>query len=148
MSVEAVRTDSPQPGQPTRRRVLQAAGICGTVAVGVAGCGFINAGKQQEQLPTGPLTLGPASGVPVGGGTIYQTERVVVTQPEAGQYEAFSAVCTHAGCLVTSVADDVIHCACHGSAFSASDGAVVNGPASTALPRVKLTVKNGDLIAG
>lgn len=153
MSVPAVSPDTPPPGaptpgSPTRRRVLASAGIYGAVAAGVAGCGFLGAGKQQDEPPAGPLTLGPAADVPVGGGTIYRTERVVVTQPSAGTYEAFSAVCTHAGCLVTSVAENLIHCDCHGSSFSASDGAVVQGPATTPLPRVELTVQGADLVAG
>ncbi len=146
MSVPRVGRDGPQ--SLTRRRVLGSAGICGAAAVGTAGCGFIGAGKQQEPVTEGPLTLGPAADVPVGGGRVYRTERVVVTQPAAGTYEGFSAVCTHAGCLVDAVADGLIHCACHGSDFSVSDGAVVHGPASTPLPRVKVTVQGGDLIAG
>ena len=86
---------------PTRRRVLQTAGAVGGVAVAAAGCGFVGAGTRTAAVPTGPLTLGPASAVPVGGGTVYSTEQVVVTQPSEGVFHGFSAICTHQGCLVT-----------------------------------------------
>ena len=133
---------------PTRRRVLQTAGVVGGVAVAAAGCGFVGAGTRTAAVPTGPLTLGPASAVPVGGGTVYSTEQVVVTQPSEGVFHGFSAICTHQGCLVTSVADGAIHCPCHGSAFSISDGAVLTGPAPAALPQAKVTVSGTDLILG
>jgi Rieske Fe-S protein len=83
--------------------------------------------------------------VPVGGGKILTDAKVVVTQPTAGTYKAFTAVCTHQGCVVASVADGTISCACHGSAFSATDGSVKNGPASSPLAAVPVTVA-GDTI--
>src|SRR5690349_15478085 len=38
--------------------------------------------------------------VPVGGGVIVDERNVVVTQPTAGQFKAFTAICTHQGCTV------------------------------------------------
>ena len=54
----------------------------------------------------------------MGGGKVFADDKVVVTQPEKGEFKAFSAVCTHAGCLVSGVKDSVITCDCHGSRFS------------------------------
>lgn len=69
----------------------------------------------------------------------------MVTQPKAGDFKAFSAVCTHAGCIVSSVGDGTINCACHGSRFSIDNGGVEHGPATKPLPAANITVK-GDSI--
>lgn len=84
--------------------------------------------------------------VPEGGGTIFADDDVVVTQPSAGDFKAFSATCTHQGCKVSSVEDAAIVCACHMSKFSIEDGSVLDGPASAPLPAKEVTV-DGDAIS-
>ncbi len=93
----------------------------------------------------GGETLGPVSDVPVGGGTVFADQEVVVTQAGEGEFKAFSAVCTHQGCLVGQVDGDQIQCPCHGSVFSAADGSVVKGPATSPLEAVEISV-DGDQI--
>ena len=65
---------------------------------------------------------------------------------------AFSALCTHAGCPVTSLhpGKTQLVCNCHGSVFDACDrGTVTNGPATRRLAMLPLAVKDGVLtIAG
>jgi Rieske Fe-S protein len=90
--------------------------------------------------------LGAASDVPVGGGAIYTAAKVVVTQPASGQYKAFSAVCTHVGCLVNKVTSGTIDCPCHGSEFKITDGAVVAGPAPSPLPARQIKIMDGQVI--
>jgi Rieske Fe-S protein len=90
--------------------------------------------------------LGAASDIPVGGGAIYTAARVVVTQPASGQYKAFSAVCTHVGCLVNKVANGTIDCPCHGSEFRVTTGAVVSGPAPSPLPAKQIKIVDGQVI--
>ena len=98
--------------------------------------------------PSGPVSLGPSSDVPVGGGKIYAADNVVVTQPTAGTFKAFSATCTHQGCQVATVTHGTIECPCHLSEFSIVDGSVKGGPAPSPLPAVPVTVTNGTLTLG
>ena len=84
--------------------------------------------------------------MPVGGGKILTGQQVVVTQPKKGDFKAFTAVCTHQGCLVTQVTGGSIVCPCHGSKFSIEDGSPQAGPAQSALASKKVTVE-GDQIS-
>ncbi len=68
---------------------------------------------------------------------------MVVTQPTEGEFEAFSAVCTHQNCLVSTVSDGTINCPCHGSRFSVTDAAVEAGPATRPLPAEQISVSDG-----
>jgi Rieske Fe-S protein len=81
--------------------------------------------------------------VPEGGGTILAARGVVVTQPSAGVFVAFSATCPHRGCTVRAVAAGTINCFCHGSRFRITDGSVAGGPATEPLPRVPIVVADG-----
>jgi len=71
---------------------------------------------------------------------------VVVTQPTAGDFKAFSATCTHQGCKVKSVADGNIVCPCHGSKFAIADGSVTNGPAKSPLPEKTISVDGNSIL--
>ena len=55
---------------------------------------------------------------------VFADQKVVVTQPTAGDFKCFTAVCTHQGCIVATVSDGTINCACHGSQYSIEDGDV------------------------
>jgi Rieske Fe-S protein len=95
--------------------------------------------------PAGTV-LGAAAEIPVGGGKIYTAAKVVVTQPARGQYRAFSAVCTHVGCIMSEVANGTIDCPCHGGQFKITNGAVVAGPPPSPLPARPVKVVNGQVI--
>ncbi|MGW6709398.1 Rieske (2Fe-2S) protein [Streptomyces sp. NPDC054956] len=89
---------------------------------------------------TGKKALVKAADVPVGGGTVLKDEKLVVTQPTAGSFRCFTAVCTHQGCIVNKVEAGTIDCPCHGSKFKVADGAVAHGPATQPLAEKKITV--------
>ena len=84
--------------------------------------------------------------IPVRGGKIFTAERVVVTQPARGTYRAFSAVCTHVGCILNTISDGTINCPCHGSEFKITNGAVVAGPAPAPLPKKPIKIVNGKVV--
>ena len=86
--------------------------------------------------------------VPVEGGVVIEEPPVVVVQPSEGDIKAFSAVCPHQGCLMSSVEANEIFCPCHGSLFSAEDGAVLAGPANSGLPAVTVRVQDDAVYLG
>ncbi|MEY9931992.1 Rieske Fe-S protein [Catenulispora sp. GP43] len=146
---------------PDRRSIMKAAAL---VVVPVAGVGAVAACSSSNSSTDNSSTGGsgsagsgsgggsgngtvtvPSSSVPVGGGYVDQSHLVVVTQPVAGQYKAFTAVCTHQGCTVASVSNNQIMCPCHGSIFSAKDGSVINGPATSPLAAMTATVSGANV---
>src|SRR5437660_96129 len=61
-----------------------------------------------------------------------------------GDFRAFSAVCTHAGCSV-DVSGGQFICPCHGGTYSAQTGAVTGGPPPSPLQALKVQVVNGQV---
>lgn len=150
-------------GIPTRRTVVAGVGVAG-LAAALTACGSSNdssAGTvQNAATPTtggassaaagsgGGTELAKAADIPSGGGTVFKDQKVVVTQPTSGTYKAFTAVCTHTGCVVAEVSGGTINCACHGSKFSIEDGSVKHGPATQPLAAAtNVTVANGSVTA-
>ena len=103
-------------------------------------------GRRLSRRFAGADALATTSSIPVGGGTVFADKDVVVTQPTAGEFKAFSATCTHQGCKVKSVADGVIVCPCHGSKFAIADGAVTAGPAKSPLPEKSVSVEGDSIV--
>ena len=137
---------------PDRRSVLRGAGV---VAVGgVAGFVVARNSDAAKELAAGAAAnaygaAAPAAAddpvaqltdVPSGGGVVVGD--VVITR-DGDAVHAFSATCTHQGCVVSDVTDGEIHCPCHGSAFDATTGEVVAGPATAPLPTVGVEVRDG-----
>jgi Rieske Fe-S protein len=163
--------------QATRRGVLAGVGLVG-LAGAVSACtssgspagtsGGANGGTGAGAPATSPAPAAPAapaastpaaagngtsalaatSEIPVGSGKIFTPEKVVVTQPVSGDFKAFSAVCTHMGCIVNQVSDGTIDCPCHGSQFSIKDGSVVGGPAPSPLAAEAIKVSGDRIILG
>ncbi len=144
-------TDGPTPRLARRHAIAGAAGL-GVAAPVLVACGGDDPGATPQGAGNGGETLATSADIPVGGGTVFPDEKVVITQPTEGDFKAFSAVCTHQGCLVGQVADGTIQCPCHGSQFSIDDGSNVAGPSGSEagsvgpLPEVGVTV-DGDAIS-
>ncbi len=144
-SAQAGRPGRPTTG-PARRTVVAAAGAVG-LSVALAACGGSDddASGGTAEAADGGARLAATADIPEGGGKVFADRKVVVTQPVAGDFKAFSATCTHQGCAVQSVSDGVIKCPCHHSSFSITDGSVQGGPATKPLPAVEISV-SGDAI--
>jgi Rieske Fe-S protein len=152
----------------SRRAIL--AGACAACAATLAGCARYGTSQGLAGSPagapayggptsagTGSAATGSAGGsaanvlastaeIPVGGGTILTAQKIVITQPQAGTYHAFTAICTHLGCIVNSVSGGTINCPCHGSKYSIVNGSVVNGPAPLPLAAVSIKVEGTSIV--
>ena len=63
----------------------------------------------------------------------------------SGDFRAFTAVCTHAGCTVDFSQSAGFVCPCHGGRYDANTGAVIAGPPPSPLTRLNVTVVNGSV---
>lgn len=136
-----------------RRTVIRCAGALGAGACGalLAACGGSDGAATSDPATAGAggaAATVKASAVPVGGGVILKAAKVVVTQPKAGQFKAFSANCTHQGFLVGEVRSGSIVCLQHGSRFDIATGDVQSGPASSPLAPRTLSVAAGTVTVG
>jgi Rieske Fe-S protein len=135
-------------GLPSARRtVLKGAALAGVAGVGLTACSSGSADSATD-TPSTPVDLGSADAVPVGGAVLYREQKLVVSRPAKGEYKAFSAVCTHAGCVLAKVVKTEGDCTCHGSRFDVTTGKVLQGPATEPLPAVPVEVAGGKLVAG
>lgn len=129
----------------TRRTVL----VTGAAAALTAGCSKYGDGNDSSGSSSvkasGGQELAKTADIPVGGGKILKDRKIVVTQPKKDEFKAFSAICTHQGCTVDTVADGTINCPCHGSKFKIADGSVAHGPAAKPLDKKSVTVANGKI---
>ncbi len=169
-------TPAEAPTDVNRRTVLRAAGVGGAGVAGaaaLAACGgsttpttpAASSTTASASATSSATSSGSSSGsatssgsaapsgtpvktadVPVGGGVINASALFVVTQPSAGQFKAFSAVCTHMGCTVTKVVDGMIDCPCHQSQFDIATGTPTSASqAKRPLPGKTATV-SGDSV--
>ena len=127
----------------SRRSVLKGVAAAGVAAPVLAACGG-GSGSGSGTSGGGTVTTVKAADVPVGGGVV--SGQAVVVQPSAGTFKAYSAVCTHAGCLVSQVQDGEIICPCHGSTFAVATGAPDGGPAPSPLGALTATVQGDSVI--
>ncbi len=137
----------------SRRSVLHGVAITAVAAV----AGYLvarNSGAAQAKSGAtaangyGPPTsrgrfLARLDQVPPGGGLVLDQDRIVLTRGDGPTVHGFSAICTHQGCTVSSVAHGTIDCPCHGSRFNAMTGAVAQGPATRSLPVIAVAVRQG-----
>ncbi|GAA1910201.1 Rieske (2Fe-2S) protein [Nocardioides lentus] len=133
----------------SRRTAIGGAACLGIGAPLLVACGSGDSGSGSasggsSEAPAAGTAIAATADIPVGGGVIFPDENVVVTQPTEGEFKAFNAECTHQGCQVTEVTE-TIDCACHGSAFSLTDGAPTAGPAQDPLAEVEISVSGDEI---
>lgn len=152
MDTNAEPTADFQLSDCSRRRILAALpGIVILPGV-VAACSTdrsVQAASTVQQTTTVPSTTVSAAEVPVGSAKLVAVGTggygVVVAQPTAGKFVAFSNRCTHQGGQVQVVQDLLLRCPLHGAEFDAATGVPTSGPTRRPLDVVSVTV-NGDTL--
>ncbi len=99
----------------------------------------------------GPSLVGSLADFAPGTGKIVLVDNkpVIIVNTVEGGVRAFSAVCTHLGCVVEwNESRNVIQSPCHNGRFNPVTGAVVSGPPPRALPAFELAIKGGNVYVG
>ena len=121
----------------------------GDGGVGGSAGGTDGAGSNAAPTTTPGEEVAALADIPVGGSisAMIGDEPVLLAQPTAGEVVAFSAICTHQQCVVAA-AGERFECPCHGSAYDAATGEVLNGPALQPLPHIPVTVDGDRVVTG
>lgn len=120
----------------------------GATALAVAGTALnfmIPGGKEGGSKEA--VEVADVNDIPVGDGKVvpFNNKPAIVVHTKQDEFVAYSAVCTHAGCVVMWQKDKKrIFCPCHAAAFDI-EGNVVSGPPPAPLPKYRV-VKKGDKI--
>lgn len=156
-------------GKISRERFIRLGGALGVGAAtaSVAACGGGSGGGSGNRNAGGGGNSGGGSGgganASGGGSAVAQASEVspgsavefqdggedaVLVHLDNGDFVAYSAVCTHAGCTV-AYRDGELACPCHGSVFDPANGAeVVTGPAREPLREIPVSVEGGSVVKG
>jgi thiosulfate dehydrogenase (quinone) large subunit len=144
---------APAAQDASRRAFLAAAGKAAGMLVATlaaaAGAAPLIAGRHQPAATGGLAGRQPVGylwQIPVGQAQLFELPRsrepAIMIRLARDQLVAYSAICTHARCVVAFDTDRrLIVCGCHGAEFDPRRGAaVLAGPAPRPLPRVDLRV--------
>lgn len=145
----------PEPGapveSPSRRRFLRflmSFSVVSTISIIAAPIvGFLIPPKVQSAGGSSRVSAGKLTDLPAGTGKVVAmgSKPVIVTNSEAG-ITAFSAVCTHLGCIVDfdATARQIV-CPCHDGRFNATTGVVVSGPPPRPLTPVATAIEGDEI---
>lgn len=138
-------------GAVDRRRFLASClgGIAALAAAGVLYPVYRYLAPQADRKQSAKVTV-PESEVKEGEAKFiqYAGSAAVLVRKRGGELAAFSAVCTHLGCIVQWQKErQGFLCPCHGGQFSA-EGAVIAGPPPKPLQKIPVAVANGIITVG
>ncbi|MGW5638218.1 Rieske 2Fe-2S domain-containing protein [Streptomyces sp. NPDC003832] len=136
------------PGRPapSRRTVLRGAALTPVAGLGLGACS--PGGETVDSEPTAPVDLGAESEIAPGGAKLYRDHNVVVSRDAEGGLKAYSTICTHALCPINKLEGTKLICPCHGSEFDATNGEVLQQPATAPLKELPVQARGGRIVAG
>jgi nitrite reductase/ring-hydroxylating ferredoxin subunit len=136
------------------RRAVIASAVGVSAVTALAACspqGASEPGANQSEAPaensSAPVEVCKTTDIPVGSGKKFDVSgnAILITHPTQDVFRGFSAICTHAQAVMSTVSNSEIECPAHFSVFNADDGSVIKGPAQRALGKVKVEVQ-GDAV--
>lgn len=135
--------------QVSRRQfggVLTIGGVIAGIAALLGLRRFLHPDEGKAQVILGAESLAPGSSLVFSYPTA-ETPCLLIRKPDSN-FVAYSRTCTHAGCPVFyHPENNDIECPCHGGIFSLADGQVLGGPPPRPLPRIRLEMRGGAIIA-
>lgn len=141
----------PKADSPARRRFLRfllGFSVLSTIAMVAAPIvGFLIPPKTAGGAAGGKVLVGSTADLPANTGKVVPvgSKPVIVTNTDAG-VTAFSAVCTHLGCIVgfDSTVRQIV-CPCHDGHFNPANGAVISGPPPRPLTPVTVSIEKDQI---
>lgn len=139
---------------PSRRdflaRVLAAWSFLTAVPFVAGVLRFISPVPSRESGARESLTLAAINDLPPDSSKIFRfnKEPVILVHTQSGQFKAFSARCTHLGCIVQYMSDGHaphFSCNCHGSEFD-MNGKNITGPASYPLVPFRVSLQDSSVV--
>lgn len=104
---------------------------------------------QSREIARETLRAAAVSDLPVNSAKIFKFNKdpVILVHTTSGQFKAFSARCTHLGCIVQYKSEGLPHfeCNCHGSQFDLN-GKNISGPALWPLAPFRVKVEESSII--
>ncbi|MEW5961691.1 MAG: Rieske (2Fe-2S) protein, partial [Chloroflexota bacterium] len=99
----------------------------------------------------GRTLVGTVNDFPLNSGQVMSVndEPVIIVNTKAGGIKAYSAICTHLGCICYwHEQRQVIQSPCHDGRFNPLNGAVISGPPPRPLPPYELEIVDGQVYVG
>ncbi len=147
LEAEAERTGSRLDRRTLLRAVLGFSAVSTLAMVVAPILGFLVPPKADDAGSGGRVSAGKLADIPPGEGKVVAmgSKPAIVVNGQGG-VTAFSAICTHLGCIVAWDSTlKTIHCPCHDGQFNPATGAVVSGPPPSPLPKITTVVENGEI---
>lgn len=107
--------------------------------------GYLWPPKNTTTGGSGRVQVGATDEFPVGQGKVVAVndKPVMVVNTQQGGLKAYSAICTHLGCICEwDQPRQFILCPCHDGRFNALNGSVISGPPPTPLAELPLAVED------
>ncbi len=139
----------------TRRRFVQ--GLVGFSVITTVGgvlvpiIGFLYPPARRQVNDVGRVLVGTVKDFPLNTGKVLSVANkpVIVVNTPAGGLRAFSAICTHLGCIVFwNQQKQMIQSPCHDGRFNPVTGAVISGPPPRPLPAYEFEIVKDQVYVG